>query len=431
MQKSLNSRATAAIILADLLNSKGSLSTALSKLRDRPDYSLIQELSFGCCRWYWLIQSQLNHFLSRPLRTKDCDIRCLLTIGIYQIREMKVANYALINETVEAARELNKPWATGLINGVLRAYLRGEKIKTFEDPTCASAHPEWLYRSIKAQWPAQAESILDANNLRPPMTLRINVQKISQTSYLDLLKEQSITASVGRTKTAVVLDTPCKVDLLPNFEEGFVSIQDEASQYVPEILDLKPNLRVLDACAAPGGKTCHMLEYEPSLKVTAVDINKNRMQRLKDNLKRQNLSADILIADVKNIKNWWDEQRFDRILLDAPCSGTGVIRRHPDIKVLRTYDEVLTSIEIQKQLLQSLWNCLRSGGLLLYTTCSILQEENQLQIRDFLKSTNTAKCESIEIEWGVECKYGRQFLPEVPTNNQNPDGFFFSLLRKT
>jgi 16S rRNA (cytosine967-C5)-methyltransferase len=174
-----------------------------------------------------------------------------------------------------------------------------------------------------------------------------------------------------------------------------------------------------------------MLEYEPSLKVTAVDINKNRMQRLKDNLKRQNLSADILIADVKNTKNWWDEQRFDRILLDAPCSGTGVIRRHPDIKVLRTYDEVLTSIEIQKQLLQSLWNCLRSGGLLLYTTCSILQEENQLQIRDFLKSTNTAKCESIEIEWGVECKYGRQFLPEVPTNNQNPDGFFFSLLRKT
>ena len=430
MQKTLNSRATAATILAGLLDSKGSLSTALMKLRDRSDYPLIQELSFGCCRWYWLIESQLEQFLSRPLRSKDRDIRCLLIIGIYQIREMEVADYAVINETVEAARELNKPWATGLVNGVLRAYLRDETLKLSQDDEHTSTHPEWLSHLIESQWPTQAKSILNANNLRPPMTLRINTQKVSRTNYLNLLERQNLAGSFGRTETAIILDAPCRVDLLPQFKEGFVSVQDEASQYVPTILDLKPKQRVLDACAAPGGKTCHMLEHEPSLKVTAIDVNANRMTRLKDNLNRQNLTAETIVADVKETGKWWDGHHFDRILLDAPCSGSGVIRRHPDIKVLRTYDEVLASIKVQKNLLQGLWNCLQPGGLLLYTTCSILREENETQIANFLKSTNTAKCESIKIEWGVECEYGRQFLPEIPKTRHNPDGFFFSLLRK-
>ena len=430
MQKTLNSRATAALILADLLNSKGSLSTALIKLRNRSDFPLIQELSFGCCRWYWLIQSQLEQFLNHPLRNKDRDIRCLLMIGIYQIREMGVADYAIINETVEAARELNKPWATGLVNGVLRAYLRDETLNSSKNKECPNAHPEWLSRLIKNQWPTQATTVLNANNLRPPMTLRINTQKISRMNYLNLLKKQNLAGSFGRTETAIILDAPCRVDVLPNFKEGFVSIQDEASQYVPRILDLKPQQYVLDACAAPGGKTCHMLEHEPTLKITAIDVNSSRMQRLTDNLDRQNLSAKTIVADVKDTKKWWNEQHFDRILLDAPCSGTGVIRRHPDIKVLRTYDEVLSSVEIQKNLLKNLWKCLRPGGLFLYTTCSILREENETQIANFLKSTDTAKCESIKINWGVECEYGRQFLPDVSKSGHNPDGFFFSLLRK-
>ena len=316
---------------------------------------------------------------------------------------------------------------------MLRNYLRSQhELEERLNQSAADtrySHPSWLVDELFKQWPEQAEQILAHNNVRPPMTLRANQRLNSREELLKQLHVASVGAQAGKfSNTSIYLDQPCPLANLPGFENGQLSVQDEASQLVPALLQLSPGQSVLDACAAPGGKTCHILESECSLTcLLALDRASDRVNKIKDNLTRLHLEATTLCADVNSLSTWWDGKKFDRILLDAPCSATGVVRRHPDIKLLGTPENVLSLQKNQQKLLSSLWPCLKKGGLLLYTTCSLLRQENEFIIDEFLQCTDNAKYEGVAADWGVECRYGRQLLTGA---NDGPDGFFYSLLRK-
>ena len=428
-----NSRAIVAKILCSLLNNHGSLNTLLGNHKDHPEFSLIQESSYGCCRWYFALESLLEQLLNKPLKKQDLDIKCLMICALYQLRELEVAEYAVINESVSAVLIFKKPWAKGLVNAVLRGYQRKkdelEKALTASQPNGDLAFPIWLDSEIRGQWPEQALSIFHNSNQRPPMTLRVNLAKNSREQYLESLAQAGIGATAGGlSDSAVYLDKPTPVTDLPGFVEGKVSVQDEASQLVPNLLQLEPAQHVLDACAAPGGKSCHILESEDSLtRMTSIDISQSKLDRIRENFDRLGVESNLVAADACELETWWDGIQFDRILLDAPCSATGVIRRHPDIKLLRKPEQAKSLAEIQSTLLTKLWTCLKPGGLLLYTTCSLLRQENEETIKRFLDSTDSAKYEAITADWGVECSIGRQLLPGT---NSGPDGFFYAVLQK-
>lgn len=428
-----NVRAVAASAITQLLRQNGSLTSQLQDQRNRSDFPLLQEICFGTCRHFFSLEFILLRLLSKPLRNKDLDVKSMLLVGLYQLRHMSLPDYAVIDETVSAIGSMKKPWAKGLTNGVLRNYLR-EKDRLEKELCKAGPHvkldqPLWLTERLKKDWPGYWEQILKGSSFRPPMTLRVNLSKIGRGEYLQLLEMAELSASTGPlANSAIYLHKPVAVDLLPGFHEGLVSVQDEASQLIPPLLQLKPDQRVLDACAAPGGKTCHILESEHSLtSMVSLDIAEPRLLKVKQNLSRLGLEAETVAADANKLDQWWDGEQFDRILLDAPCSATGVIRRHPDIKILRTPSNLSELGTTQLQLLESIWECLRPGGLLLYTTCSVLPAENQEIVAKFLESADNAKYEGIEADWGVECPHGRQLLPQAANG---PDGFFFSLLRK-
>lgn len=428
-----NTRALAARIISELLASKGSLSSHLKEHSEFSEYQLLQEYCYGCCRWFELLRFFVDSLLSKPLKKKDSDILVLLLIGLYQLRELRTPDHAAINETVNATLDLQKPWAKGLVNAVLRNFLRQrdelESLANEQGLAVIHSHPHWLVQSLSQQWPEQFEDLLSTNNRRPPMTLRVNKSRVSRDDYLKDLEAAGIPAQAGELAgTAIYLDSPHPVNTLPGFFDGNVSIQDEASQLVPGILDLKAGQRVLDACAAPGGKTCHILESECSLtELVALDRSPERLARVNENLNRLQLSAKTLCGDASKTSTWWDGALFDRILIDAPCSATGVIRRHPDIKILRTEESIQTLQQEQLAILKAVWSLLAPDGLLLYTTCSVLGEENSRLIEQFLKQQNNAKYEGVMADWGVECSYGRQLLP---LEQIGPDGFFYSLLRR-
>ena len=426
-------RATAARILAKLLLGEGSLSTSLDPHREQNDYQLLQEICFGCCRWFHQLDFLLQHLLSKHLKQKDQDLRSLLIIGLYQLRFMRIPDHAAINEAVEATDDLKKRWARGLTNAVLRSYQRRrtelQETLQLEGLPQRESHPNWLVSILASSWPGEFEEILIANNRRPPLTLRVNLSRQSRQQYLDKIGQAGLKAHAGElAASAVYLDQPVPVGSIPGFFDGAVSVQDEASQLVPELLQLAPGLAVLDACAAPGGKTCHILESEDSLtSFTSLDRSPIRLIKIQENLERLQLKAALLCADGTDTDAWWTGETFDRILLDAPCSASGVIRRHPDIKLLLTPAKIEKVIIEQRRLLNTLWACLRPGGLLLYTTCSVLPKENQEQMRTFLGAHEDAKYEGITADWGVECEFGRQLLPSA---DRGTDGFFFSSLRK-
>jgi len=296
------------------------------------------------------------------------------------------------------------------------------------DKHVAYAHPDWMIKLFKSNWGEDAKAILLANNELPPMVLRVNDKFCSVLEYLELLNACDISATaLSSSKQGVLLNEPVVVSKLPKFAEGWVSVQDSAAQLAAELLNVQEGDRVLDVCAAPGGKTAHILETQPNLSsLLAIDIDSKRLQRVEENLTRLNLKADVLVADGTDTASWWDGEQFDRILLDAPCSALGVIRRHPDIKLLRREEDIAQLQQLQKEILQANWALLKPGGTLLYATCSILKQENELQIESFLSNNDDATEVVIDADWGVKRPFGRQIL----TGDQLMDGFYYACLQK-
>jgi 16S rRNA (cytosine967-C5)-methyltransferase len=424
-------RATAARVIAEVIQKKhslnGVLAAALTSLPDN-DRSLCQQLCYGVIRWQPQLEAISQSLLTKSLRAKDADIAALLLCGIYQLRDMRVPSHAAISETVNACKTLGKPWATGLLNASLRNYQRQHEeieIEILQQESAHYAHPDWLIQRFKQDWPEQWPAILEANNLQPPMMLRVNKQHGSRQDYLARMAQANIDASaIEFCSEGVLLDTPCDVFQLPGFADGDASVQDGAAQLVAELLDLKPNLRILDACAAPGGKTCHILEQFPDNHMVALDIDPRRLLQIKQNTDRLKLNAELIASDAVDVDNWWDGKLFDRILIDAPCSGTGVIRRHPDIKLLRRPDDIAALAEQQLQLLNKLWPLLKLDGVLIYTTCSALKQENEEQVASFLQHHPQAKENAISPAPAERRSFGYQRLP----GDNILDGFYYASL---
>ena len=378
---------------------------------------------------------QLDKLLSKGLKSKDADVRALLLIGLYQLQCMRLPDHAVLDQTVSATTGLGKKWARGLTNAVLRSAQRQADSLPEElagHPEFELSHPQWLCESLKGFWPNDFQQIIAAGNDYPPMCIRVNETNISRSEYSILLNEADIEHQDCQiSPVGIRLVKPVSVEKLPKFDIGFSSVQDEAAQLCAPLLQLKPNQRVLDACAAPGGKTGHLLETEPGIELLAMDISEDRLSDVSGNFQRLGIQAEVRAADAADTKAWWDKKPFDRILLDAPCSGTGVIRRHPDIKILRRPKDMQSFHQQQERLLENLWPILAEDGLLLYVTCSIMPTENEEQIAAFVTRHKDVEVLPIRDAWSDACckslDYGRQLLPSI----KGPDGFYFALLRKT
>ena len=430
----MNPRLAAAKALTAVLNGKASLNSSLPLQLDKVevrDRGLTQDLAFGTARWQPRLSALANKLLQKPFKAADADVEALLLVGLYQLLYTRIPAHAAIGETVGCADKLKKPWAKALLNAVLRNAQRESEALLAElerDPVVRTAHPRWLQKSLKAFWPEQWEAICAANNAHPPMILRVNRRHHSRDAYLQLLVEAGIEAQPCTfSQDGIVLAAACDVRNLPGFAEGWISVQDEAAQLAADLLDLAPGQRVLDACCAPGGKTCHILEVEPKLAgVVAVDLEAKRLVRVRENLERLGLSAELIAADGRDTATWWDGKPFQRILLDAPCSATGVIRRHPDIKLTRQPDDIAALATLQGELLYAMWPTLEVGGILLYATCSTLPTENTEVIEAFLARTPGARELDIAGQFGIKQPHGRQLLAQEGGH----DGFYYAKLIK-
>lgn len=430
----MNPRLAAARALAAVLAGKASLGTSLPKqmLGVAPkDQALTQELAFGTARWLPRLEILANQLLDKPLKAAEVELQALLYIGLYQLLYMRVPAHAAISETVDAANALKKPWARGMLNAVLRRAQREADalLPTLErDPVVVTAHPRWLQKRLKADWPEHWLAICAANNEHPPMTLRINRRRGTRDDYLQRLAAAGIVAQTTTfSADGVTLESPCDVQQLPGFAEGAVSVQDEAAQLAAPLLEASTGQRVLDACCAPGGKTGHLLELTAELaELVALDTEPERLDRVRENLSRLRLDASLVAADGRDLDSWWDGRPFQRILLDAPCSATGVIRRHPDIKLTRQADDIDRLATLQGELLDQLWRTLDVGGMLVYATCSILPQENSQVIDAFLARQSTARELPIAADFGLAQPHGRQLLPQPGGH----DGFYLAKLLK-
>ena len=429
-------RALAANVLVAVLRNGVYLNKALCQLdpdiRTGRDAALIQELCYGSLRFQPRLEFWLDKLLLQPLKQRDLDIHTLLLMGLYQLTEMRIPAHAVINETAEACRTLRKDWAVKLVNAVLRRFHREQAVfqsELFNNPEAFYAHPQWLIEHMQADWPQVWQTILIADNQRPPLTLRANRRLVTRGALLGEFAAAGIAARACEySADGLILATPLHVETLPGFASGKFSVQDEAAQLAADLLDVQPGMRVLDACAAPGGKTCHLLEHYPDVgEVVAVDIDVERTGKIHENLERLGLSAKVMKADALRPEDWWDQHPFQRILLDAPCSASGVIRRHPDIKAHRRPQDIGAAVELQARLLAALWPLLARGGKLLYVTCSIFRMENANQILAFLAAQANAKLQELDTRWGVSACPGRQIL----TGQSGMDGFYYACIEKT
>lgn len=406
-------------VVANGQSTAQSLAPAQQKCAGK-DRALLQQLVFGTLRHWFALQAELNQRLSKPFKTKDNDLLVLLTLGLYQVRHTRIPDHAALNETIKLCPK-NKRWAKGLINAVLRRALddegNGGNHNTLE-------LPEWLANRLATDWPDQLDAIAANSNQIAPLTLR---SVIPRETLLQQLNGASISSeAVNATQAGITLQSGQDVTQLPGFDAGHFVVQDTAAQLAAEILAPGNQHRLLDACAAPGGKTTHLLQLAPQAELIAIDSEAERLERVTENLARLKQSAQVICGDASQPAQWWDGAQFDRILLDAPCSATGVIRRHPDIKLLRRDSDIDALVKLQFQILEALWTTLKPGGRLLYCTCSILRCENEQQIGKFLQTHPEAKELPIQLAIGQAAAHGVQLLP----GDSNSDGFYYCLLEK-
>lgn len=394
---------------------------------DARDLAFAKALAYGVLREHSALSWLLTRLLSAPLLPSSA-VHALLCVGLHQLRSLNTAAHAAVSATVDAVDPLGEAKARGLVNAILRRYQR-ESVKLEDElPTALAtrySHPGWLVEAIHADWGKQTIDVLTANNTQAPLTLRVNARQSTREAYLARLAAEGIAASaVAHAPDAVRLHEACGVEAIPGFSSGMVSVQDASAQLAAQLLDVHEGMRVLDACAAPGGKSAHLLETA-DLDLTALDIDGARLNRVRDTLARLQLDAQLIAADAVSVPWWHKGGPFDRILLDAPCSGTGVIRRHPDIKWLRREDDIKRLSRTQLKLLQALWTTLAPGGVLLYATCSILRAEGEELVQTFLAETDDAAESKIIAHWGEACVVGRRIAP-----GGDFDGFYYARLVK-
>ena len=404
---------------------RAELAAALPRLADPRDRALVEAICFAALRHRARYDAALKAWMERPLPPRERPLRALLHAGFAQLDPLQLPAHAALAATVEAARALGRPHQAGLVNALLR---RGQREGLpAVDP--ASAWPDWLLERLRADWPADADAMVQASATPGPMWLRVNRRAGSRDGYLERLRAAGIEAVVpGGLPDALRLAKAVPVALLPGFGEGAVSIQDGSAQLVADALAPPPGARVLDACAAPGGKAAHLLERDPALRLLALDIDPRRLQRIGQAFERLGLAgqATLRAADAAVADSWWDGDAFDSVLLDAPCSATGVVRRQPDVLVHRRESDVAALVALQARLLDALWPTLAPGGTLLYATCSILREENARQVEAFLERTPDAVAEPLDPRFGRIDGPGRQRLP----GEDGMDGFFVARLRR-
>lgn len=398
---------------------------AASEGLDDRDRSLARELVSGTVRYFYSLREDIERFLTRPIAALDTLVLAQLLLGAYQIRHTRIPAFAAVHASVELARGTHTRSAAGMVNAVLRR-VATDTPGTHRNDESAYDHPQWLIDRLAVHYP-QWRELLRINQTRAPMVVRVNVSQGDRDTYAARLTSHGITAQpTARSSVGLHVDPPVDARQLPGFFEGACTIQDEGAQLAGLWLDIHEGQKILDACAAPGNKTGHIIEQAQSLRVLALDFDGARLRTTRENLLRLGDVPTLRRADASKPQDWWNGEGFDRILLDAPCSATGTLRRHPDIKLLRDVEDIPRLAQQQMELLEALWPCLETNGLLVYCTCSILPEENQHVIATFLQQHADAVIDLPEVSYGVAVENGRMLLPE----EGGPDGFFLSRLRK-
>jgi 16S rRNA (cytosine967-C5)-methyltransferase len=426
MNSGIATRVSAARVLDAVLHRgrslKATLAAALPALPDPRDRAMVEAIVFTALRQRARFDAALSQWLPKPLAARDHELRALLHAGFAQ-QALGMPDHAVIAATVEAARALGRPHQAALVNALLRRSQR----EGLPDAVGDDAWPQWLAQRVRADWPAQADAIFVASAEEAPMWLRVHARATTRDGYLARLHEAGISADVDADLAdAIRLDAALPVQQLPGFEEGIASVQDGAAQRVADALAPKPRARVLDACAAPGGKSAHLAERDPSLRIIALDADPRRVRRMQETFARLKLAIEAHAADATRPDGWWDGTPFDAVLIDAPCSATGVVRRQPDVLLHRRATDIDALLATQAALLDALWPLLASGGTLLYATCSILRAENAAQIEAFLARTPDAALAPLDETFGHDTGFGRQRLP----GERGMDGFFYARLRK-
>ena len=427
-----NLRADAAKVLHQILEEGKSARECLPAAQlphKEQDKAWLQEMVYGVLRNLPILQFWLRQLLDKPLKNRFKIVEQLIMLGFYQLAFSRVSQHAAVSETVAACQPLNTLAMKGLVNAILRTFIR-EDMSEQEAPNkqIASGLPKWIYKKLESEYQNSFSDLLTNMQLKAPIWLRVNTRKIAAVDFVEKLQEAGIEFSHSSEHSeALILSKGYDITRLPGFDLGWFAVQDGAAQLAAHYLKPEPGESVLDCCAAPGGKTCHLIELQPQIaKTVALEIDEKRATKITENLLRLGHNANVVIGDASTPEKWWDGQLFDRVLLDAPCSATGIIRRHPDIKWLRKAKDIEVLVQLQKQILDAIWPLIKPGGTMLYATCSVLPEENHLQISDFLSRTNNAVLDNTFLNDSV-AKPGKQILP----GEQEMDGFYYARLLKS